>query len=351
VTSELANPPVMRGSASKESNSRSGIVGLVDTSQLTFSAVVPVFRGGETLRHLVVKLLEFGEFRVGKAHIVLREILLVDDGSSDHSSKVMIELAASYPEVRNVWLSRNFGQHPATLAGISSSTSDWVVTLDEDGQFAPESIQDLFTTALSGGHQLVYGHASSASQGVLRNIGSRFTKEIFASWLTRGEVEKFSSFRLINGFVARAVTAYIGSNTYLDVAFSWVVQSIGHCDVPVNVSLGRPSTYTGPRLFEHWVRLFTSSGTRPLRLLTIVGFLASSFGFIGGIAVLVGRFSDRFAVEGWASLAVLIMFMGGLILFSLGVLAEYIGVLVRFALGRPTYLVVDEKLGSQPNHN
>ena len=136
--SELAEPPAMRGSASKESNRRSGNVGLVNTSELTFSAVVPVFRGGETLRNLVVKLLEFGDFRVGKAHIVLREILLVDDGSSDHSSKVMTELAADFPEVRNVWLSRNFGQHPATLAGISSSTSEWIVTLDEDGQFAPE---------------------------------------------------------------------------------------------------------------------------------------------------------------------------------------------------------------------
>lgn len=320
------------------------------TSPITFSAVIPVFRGGKTLRQLVGTLIEYGEFTIGSTQLVLQEILLIDDGSSDNSSQVMIELAEEFPVVRNIWLSRNFGQHPATLAGISSSISEWVVTLDEDGQFMPTTIPSLFETALGGGHQLVYGHAGSASEGAFRRSASHLTKKFFAGWLTRGELRRFSSFRLINGFVARSVAAYVGSNTYLDVAFSWVIQSVGHCDVPVNDSTGRPSTYTGPKLLEHWIRLFTSSGTRPLRLVTAIGLLAASFGFAGGIGVLIGRISGRYSVEGWASLAVLMLFIGGLILFSLGVLAEYVGVLVRFALGRPTYLVVDEKLGSPQTH-
>jgi undecaprenyl-phosphate 4-deoxy-4-formamido-L-arabinose transferase len=87
------------------------------------------------------------------------EVVLVHDGAIDDSHVVMESLAARYPFVTLVWLSRNFGQHPATLAGMATTSADWVATLDEDGQQNPADLGSLFDAAFETGAPLVYGQA------------------------------------------------------------------------------------------------------------------------------------------------------------------------------------------------
>lgn len=313
----------------------------MQSKKLTYSVVVPVYRGAQTLELLVSEILQVADFYVDNRHFQLREVVLVDDGSIDESALIIKQLVQLDDRVKGLWLARNYGQHAATIAGIASTNSTWIVTLDEDGQFRPDSIPALFERAVKGNHQLVYGHSSHTSDGAFRKLASGLTKKSIVKWLTSGDLQNFSSFRLIDGFSARAVSAYVGNNTYLDVALSWVVKSIGQCDVVGSTHGGRPSTYNFRKLADHWIRLLTSTGTRPLRLMTIIGFIVSLMGIVGAIAIVIGGISRGYPVAGWASLSAIVLILGGLVLFSLGVLSEYVGVLVRILLGRPLYLVSD----------
>src|SRR5947207_15436251 len=103
------------------------------------SLVVPVYQGEKTLRALVEEIapLTSPQTTAQGRRFRVAELLLVHDGGVDDSASVMKQLAADHAFVRPLWLSRNFGQHPATLAGMASTVSTWVATLDEDGQQNP----------------------------------------------------------------------------------------------------------------------------------------------------------------------------------------------------------------------
>ena len=151
----------------------------------------------------------------------IHEVLLVWDRGPGGSDGTLRELQEQYPWVRPIWLSRNFGQHAATLAGMTSSGGDWIVTMDEDGQQDPSFIAAMIDVAYDQEAQLVYGTPTNPPpHSFLRNTGSRFAKKVFAGSLAEGEFAEFNSYRLVLGEIGRSVAAYTGTGVYLDVALS-----------------------------------------------------------------------------------------------------------------------------------
>jgi glycosyltransferase involved in cell wall biosynthesis len=314
----------------------------------SISVVVPVYQGERTLGALVDEIAPLVAAQItpqGRGFRVL-EVIFVHDGALDGSHRVMEALARRHPFVRVIWLSRNYGQHPATLAGMASSAGSWVVTLDEDGQQNPADIGALLDVALDVGVPLVYARATNpAPHGWLRNFFSAAVKWLFVRVLGNRLIGRFNSFRLIDGEIARSLAAYCGSEVFLDVALSWVVRESAPCPVTLREERGRRSGYTYRRLFEHMWRMLLTSGTKPLRLISMVGGLAVVLGLaISGYA-LYQKLTAHVPVQGWTSLTVLVCLFSGLILFALGVIAEYVGVTLRMAMGRPLYLIV-----SKPSH-
>ncbi len=123
------------------------------------------------------------------------------------------QLAAQYPFVRPIWLSRNFGQHAATLAGMASSGGEWIVTLDEDGQHDPA---DIVTTARYRDARacvVVYARPTNkASHGFFRNSASKGAKWFLTKLFAGSNAADYQSYRLMLGNVGRSVAAYSGSN-------------------------------------------------------------------------------------------------------------------------------------------
>jgi undecaprenyl-phosphate 4-deoxy-4-formamido-L-arabinose transferase len=306
------------------------------------SVVVPIYRGERTLGALaseIAPLVDPQKTPDGHPYRVA-ELVLVHDGAMDGSAEVMRGLSERYPFVRVLWLSRNFGQHAATLAGMASTASDWVATIDEDGQQDPTDIGRLLDTALGHGAQLVYAlPANRAPHGWLRNLASRMAKAIFVLALGNRHLGQFNSFRLIQGEIARGVAAYCGANVYLDVALSWVVAEARHCPVLLRRERGRTSGYTPQRLLGHFWQLVITSGTRPLRLIALLGAFAIVFAIAISALVVWQRLQHRIPVQGWTSMIIVVSLFAGLILVSLGVIAEYLGVAVSMAMGKPPYLI------------
>jgi undecaprenyl-phosphate 4-deoxy-4-formamido-L-arabinose transferase len=306
------------------------------------SIVVPVYQGERTLQALAEEVAQLIEPQTSPAGRKFRvgELLLVHDGAVDGSARVMKELSERYQFVRPLWLSRNYGQHAATLAGMASAVGQWVVTLDEDGQQNPADIGKLLDTALDGPARLVYAKpANPPPHGFVRNLFSRLAKSIFVGVLG-ARIGPFNSFRLIEGEVARGVAAYAGANVYLDVALSWVVSHSAHCLVPLREERGRRSGYTPRKLLKHFWQLVLSSGTRPLRIISLLGALGVLFAVVLSAVLVWQWLNHKIPVQGWTSMIIVVSWFAGLTLVSLGVVAEYLGFAVGIAMGKPAYLIV-----------
>jgi len=309
------------------------------------SVVVPVYLGEHTLGALVaeIALLTAPTLTADGHEFQVTELLLVSDRGPDRSDEVIRDLAKAHDFIRPVWLSRNFGQHPATLAGMASSSGDWIVTMDEDGQHDPAAIADFLDVALKQGSQLVYADpVNRPPHSLLRNGSSRLAKWVFATFLTGTSVGTFHSFRLVLGEIGRSVAAYAGSGVYLDVAIGWVAGPPAACPVRLRDEGAHRSGYSLRRLLSHFWHLVLSSGTRGLRMVSALGVLFALGGVAFAIYLLVVRVTSDEITQGWTSTAVLVLVSTGAILFSLGVIAEYIGVAVSMAMGKPLYLIVGD---------
>ena len=322
----------------------------------TISVVIPVYQGQATLPSLLAELEPYTResTSAGGNPYVVAEVLLVFDHGPDDSASVIRQAARQYPFVRPVWLSRNYGQHAATLAGMASSGSDWIVTMDEDGQHDPAYIADFLDVALQAQASVVYSQPlNKPPHGWVRNMASRSTKWIFAHVLTVGDdLNSFQSFRLVLGEIGRSVAAYVGAGAFLDVALGWVNPRTATCPVLLRGEGQRVSGYSRRRLVSHFWRLVITSGTRSLRIISVLGSLFAVAGFLLAILLVVERLAGNVSVQGWTSVMVAVLLGTGLMLFSLGVIAEYLGAAVNAALGRPPYLTVgdplDGPLGRRP---
>jgi undecaprenyl-phosphate 4-deoxy-4-formamido-L-arabinose transferase len=255
----------------------------------------------------------------------------------------MRSLVEKHPFVSLVWLSRNFGQHAATLAGMAATNGDWVATLDEDGQQNPTDVPRLLDTALARRAQVVYGVPENhVPHAWWRNATSRTAKWIGQRMLARERVGRFFSFRLIEGEIARGLAAYCGESVYFDVALSWVAGRVTDCPVIARPEHGRRSGYTFRRLVMHFWRLLITSGVAPLRLIAALGATVSVLALFLGLYVVWESITGNVPVQGWSSLMIAVSAFGGLILLTLGIIAEYVGIAVSSAMGRPLYMTVSD---------
>jgi glycosyltransferase involved in cell wall biosynthesis len=140
------------------------------------SVVIPVYRGEHHLPGVLEELAPYTASMTtpGGVRFRVAEVLMVNDCGPDDSARVMRELEGLHPFARSVWLSRNFGQHAATLAGMASAGGDWIVTLDEDGQHDPAFIATMLDAAMTEQASVVYARPTNTPpHSALRNLTSR----------------------------------------------------------------------------------------------------------------------------------------------------------------------------------
>jgi hypothetical protein len=311
----------------------------------TLSLVVPVYRGEATLEQLVTDCepLFRTSYTAGGVAFRVVEMILVWDRGPDESDEVIRRLTASYAEIDAVWLSRNFGQHAATCAGIAASHGEWVVTLDEDGQHDPAEIGSLLDSALTTRSRLVYAQLRGpTSHGLVRDAFSRAAKMLNRRFLTGRRSAYFSSFRLIHGEIARVVAATAGPNAYLDAALAWSVESTVSVPIRPREERRTKSGYTSSALRAHFARLVASAGPRPLSIIAGTGATVAATGLGLASWVILGGLRGSVEVAGWASLMAATLLLGGLLLLATSVVAAYLAVSLRILLGQPLFMIVED---------
>ncbi len=313
------------------------------------SFVVPVYAGEAYLERLVCAVDAIRvEWAAEEAPVAVIELILVDDAAIDGSADLIDRLAADRPWIVPLHLSRNYGQHAATIAGILHSSGDWVVTLDEDLQHPPEMVGDLLRHAVRDGRDVVYAQpANKAVHGkVWRDGSSRRVKRLM-EWLTgTPTLHLVNSFRLMRGPLSRATASVCTHNTYFDIALTWFTQRVAGVTMNLHderfMETGK-SGYNLRKLIGHAHKLLFSSQLRFLALGLWVGVFLFLFSVFAGIYFSIARLiaPEVIGVQGWTSLFVAVCMSGGIIAVMLGICLQYLSTLVLKAHGRPTFFIVD----------
>ncbi len=316
--------------------------------KISLSTVTPVYAGREYLPQLVSELAELrARWEHEEAPLQLIEAIFVDDAAIDDSAQVLEELAKAHPWIRVLTLSKNFGQHPATVAGILYSSGDWVATLDEDLQHRPQHILAMFEAVAAKSVDILYAQPrEGVHRKSYRDFASRSIKQLLARMTGIPMVRHFNSFRLLRGAIARAAASVCGHETYFDIALSWFASRFATVPLPLEdsrfIRTGR-SGYNLRKLISHARRLVLSSHPKILRLGALLGFVAMIIAawFTGRAFLSAWIDPHSLEVRGWTSLFVSILFFGGVSALLLGVVLEYLTNVVLHSQGKPVFFQVD----------
>jgi polyisoprenyl-phosphate glycosyltransferase len=272
------------------------------------------------------------------------EILYVDDGSTDSTPALLRELQLSDDRVRVVRLSRNFGHQMAITAGMEHAAGDAVVVIDADLQDPPEVIAE-FVARWRNGYDVVYGVRTEREGETAFKL---WTAKLFYRLMGRlSETEiplDTGDFRLLDRRVVEALLAMPERDRFIRGMVSW----LGFSQVPV--AYRRAPRLAGETKFSllKMMRFATdgivSFSTMPLKLASYLGFAVSGISIIGILVALYARLFGKNWVQGWTSLVVAVLFLGGVQLICLGIIGEYVGRTYGESKRRPLYLV-RERLG------
>jgi undecaprenyl-phosphate 4-deoxy-4-formamido-L-arabinose transferase len=304
---------------------------------MSVSVVVPCYRSAQTLGPLVERLLPVLD-ELGREH----EVLLVVDGSPDDTWDVAAALAEKHRAVRALRLSRNYGQHNALLAGIRRARFDTTVTMDDDLQHPPEEIPKLLA-ALDESNELAYGVSRVEEHGFARSAASRAVKWTLLRGVAIESADSISAFRAFHTYLRDAFEGLSGRDINLDVALSWATtRAVGVTVDMQERTVGR-SNYTTKLLVRHAINMILGYSAAPLRFVIYLGLGCGALGVLLLAVILVQYFTGATSVAGYTTIVSVVAIFSSAQLVALGVLGEYIARIHSSGVGRPTYVVREQR--------
>ncbi len=268
------------------------------------------------------------------------ELVFVNDGSRDKTLLKLKELVKTQRgSIQVVSFSRNFGKESAIYAGLSRAKGDAVCIIDADLQQRPEVVLEMkeildtkpeVDCVAAFQEKRKEGKAISALKSCFYKIINKVSEVDF--------VNGASDFRLMRRQMVNAVLSMTEYHRFSKGILSWVGFNTEHIAYEVQPREHGESKWSVLKLTKYAVEGIVAFSTAPLRLATVIGFISSILSVIYLVGVVIQKLFFEINVPGYASIVVLILFMGGLILFSLGIIGEYLAKIYVQMKNRPIYI-------------
>lgn len=298
------------------------------------SVIVPVFNETEVIGACYERLTTVMRDLPGFDY----ELLFIDDGSTDDTYARLLEFHASDPAVRIVKFSRNFGHQIAVTAGLDMADGDAMVVIDADLQDPPEVIPEM-VAKWQEGFDVVYGvRKRRDGESRLKLWTASVFYRLLRSFTNIDIPVDVGDFRLVSARAAGHIRKLREKDRFVRGLVSWV--GFAQTGVPYE----REARYAGEtkypyrKMVKFAVDGITSFSSLPLRLASWLGYLASFLAFVYLLSVFVQRAMGH-TVEGWATIMVAMLFLGGVQLICIGIIGEYIGRIFNETKGRPMYVI------------
>lgn len=302
------------------------------------SVIVPVYNEEGTIPEMAKRLCDVLDEIEEPS-----EIIFINDGSRDASMELVKGLCQKNSRIKAVAFSRNFGHQIAVTAGLDHCNGDCAIIIDADLQDPPELIPEMIGK-WNQGYEVVYAKR-------IRRQGESFLKRATASAFYR-IVKKMTNidipvdtgdFRLIDRRVVDALKAMPERNRFVRGMVSWLGFRQTGIEYTRHERFSGSSHYPMARMLKFAITGITSLSYIPLQLATWFGFIVSGASFLYGLYALYLKYFTDKTIQGWTSLMMVIVFLGGIQLITLGIIGEYIGRMYEEIKQRPVY-VVNEKI-------
>lgn len=267
------------------------------------------------------------------------EIMFVNDGSKDNTLEILAKLRATDSRVNYIDLSRNFGKEVAMLAGFDYASGDCMIIMDADLQHPPTLIPEMIKWWELGYDDVYAKRQSRGKESWLRKRLSLQFYQILQSSSRFDVLQNVGDFRLLDRKCINALKKMRESERYTKGMYCWIGFKKKEIEFQQGDRIAGVSSWNYRQLFSLAIDGITSFTNVPLRLSTISGCVVSMLAFIYMIWVLIKATIWGDPVQGYPTLVTLILFLGGVQLFSLGIIGEYIGRIYNESKGRPNYLV------------
>ena len=301
------------------------------------SVVLPVFNEREILHELHKRL---GAVLAGMT--ATYEIVLVNDGSSDGSWDRILEIATVDRHVKAISLSRNFGHQIAITAGLDAASGEAVVVMDADLQDPPEVIPLMYAKFLEG-FDVAYGQRRHREgETWLKKATAKLFYRLVRRLTSLDIPADTGDFRLMSRRVVDDLTRFQERHRFIRGLVTWVGYNQTAVLYDRDRRFGGSTKFSIAKMTAFAFDGITSMSIRPLRLASHLGMALSALSLAAMIALIVFKLAGgRGLVQGWTSLAVGMLFLGGVQLSALGLMGEYIGRIHDEVKNRPLYLVGD----------
>lgn len=301
---------------------------------MKISFVIPCYKSGLTIGPVVDEIL---------ATVALRpetvpEIILVNDSSPDDLASTLRHLLDTRPSCVVVELARNFNRPGAVMAGFAHVSGDVVVIMDDDGQCPMPCLWDLLAP-LEGGADVAIAKYPERKQSAFKDCATWLNRKMTELALGRPPDLEFTNFMAMKRSIADEIARYENPYPYFTGLLLRTTRHIRNVPMEERERQAGTTTFTFRKMVALWVNGLTAFSILPLRFASFCGLASAACGFAYGIFAVVRKLLGADIQAGYSSTIALILFLGGMVLFSLGVIGEYVGRIYMCINRSPQYVV------------
>lgn len=306
------------------------------------SIVIPAFNEESNIEHTTKVLTQLLE-----KEKINYELIFISDGSTDQTfDKILIETNRN-DKVKGAQFSRNFGKEASIFAGLELALGDACIVIDCDLQHPPEVIPQMYQLWMEG-YEVIEGiKTSRGKESLLHKLFANAFYGIMGK-VIKLDMKASSDFKLIDRKVINSLLELKERNTFFRALTFWAGFSATTVEYQVQERVYGESKWSFWSLMKYAIMNATSFTTLPLQLITVMGLVSIGFSMIMGIQTCIKYFTGT-AVEGFTTVILLLLIIGGFIMLSLGIIGHYLARIYEEVKGRPKYIIKDKTTNIQGN--
>ena len=264
------------------------------------------------------------------------QFVFVDDGSKDHTYKIITELASEKENITGLHFSRNFGKESAISAGLAAADGDCAVVIDCDLQHPPEKIIEMYRL-WEQGYEIVEGIKKERGQEKkTHSIGAKIFYSVI-SHMAGFDMANSSDFKLLDRKVIDVMNKMPERGFFRAISY-WVGYNKTTVKYNVNERVDGESKWSTKGLVKYAISNISSYSTAPMQIVTALGVIMLVISVIFGVWALIDKIIGR-ALEGMTTVIIITIFIGSIIMISLGIIGYYIARIYEEIKGRPKYII------------
>ncbi|MGT2957571.1 bactoprenol glucosyl transferase [Streptococcus bovimastitidis] len=305
------------------------------------SVIVPCYNEEETVKLFLEETIKYENHLVNQVDF---EYIFVNDGSKDNTLTVLKEVSSAIENVHYLSFSRNFGKESALLAGLEHAQGDYITVMDADLQDPPELLVNMYEKIQEGYDIVGTRRKDREGEPPIRTFFAKIFYKIINSVSDTKIVDGARDFRLMTRQVVDSILEMGEVNRFSKGIFAWVGYDTYYISFENRERVAGKTSWNFWQLVKYSMEGFINFSEALLSIATYSGILSFIASIIGIIFVIIRKLTIGGSVNGWASMIVVILFIGGLQLLCLGILGKYVAKIFLETKKRPVYIVKETDL-------